>query len=112
MNVSDLLAETQLLFVSDSELGASEEIVYQHKASALTENTRAFIGGNIFSKYGSNDTKNESDFASVYLVEEPSKLDTILFGGKSYKIRSWLYANGLYYFNTEESKRNNLNKDR
>lgn len=98
MNINDLLADTQTMFVSDPEMGASESILFTHLNSGVEDNTFAFAGSIKNNSIEKDTIGTKMQFANVILSNEPKKDDTILYNGKLYSVDEdgWTYQNGMY----------------
>ena len=96
MNIADLLAETQTVFVSDPELGAGESISYKHKVSTLVEETKAFVSGK-FNKEDGDVRADEFEFTNVVLAEAPKADDKITYNGTIYEVTDNIQKFGDMY---------------
>lgn len=106
MNAMDLLKKTQKKFVSSSSMSASESITYNHVSGTIVKNLRVFVDEENF-----NDSTREkgvintTSFLNVFLDEEPTNKDTILYDSKTYFVKEWTKSTGMWIIHTVNNKR-------
>jgi hypothetical protein len=81
--------------------------MYVHTPTGLSVPLNAFISGEEFNKDLADEKKgNTTTFSGLNLSQEPTKLDTIIYSGRTYAVREWQRLGLLYTVLAENDKRN------
>jgi len=109
MSVRELIDASSTWFV-DSGTAPTRAIVYTHISDALDIPLNSFVSGDDLNQDLSDDKKVNKITCTVFLEEEPTKLDKILYNGKTYTVRMWtsLGTIGKYSVQAENAKRNKV----
>ena len=107
MDAIALLNQTQIEFVSDPALGASETIEYTHNSGTVVS-VRVFVELGEFNDSIADDKKvNSITIGNVVLSEVPTTVDKFTHKGISYQVRDWT-GHGMYQIFAENEKRNRV----
>jgi len=87
----------------------TRSIVYIPSATQIPTPLEALVSGVEFNKDLTDDKKvNSTTFSGLKLLVEPTRTDTIQFGGLSFTVREWKLTGTLYSVIGENAKRNKV----
>ena len=96
-------------WMMNPDTAPTRSIVYTRNSDLLEIPLEAFVTGEELNKDLPDDQKvNAVTFSGLILVQEPTKLDKILFSGRTYAVREWRLLGELYTVVAENNKRNKV----
>jgi len=94
-------------WMCNTDTAPTRSIIYIRQSDAQSFNLEAFVTGEELNKAIAEDkTVNTVIFSGLILEAEPTKLDTIQFSGRSYRVSEWKLLGELYSVIAENDKRN------
>jgi len=96
-------------WMQNVDTAPTRSIVYTRHIDNVDVPLEAFVTGEELNKDLPDDQKvNAVTFSGLILVQEPTKLDKILFSGRTYAVREWKLLGELYTVVAENNKRNKV----
>lgn len=90
-----------------SDTAPTRAITYVRNSDSLSIPLNVFVSGEEFNKDLPDEKKvTATTFSGVKLSQEPTKLDTIIFLGRTYSVREWQRLGTLYTILADTEKRN------